>query len=84
MSPYREILLPELGAGPHPIRVVQWLVDRDAELMEGDRILEVAATGVLFVVSAPWSGVLRSQRVSVDAIVSAGDLLGVIETSDDE
>ncbi|QDT53095.1 branched-chain alpha-keto acid dehydrogenase subunit E2 [Caulifigura coniformis] len=83
MSPDREILLPELGAGPHPIRVVQWLVDRDSEILAGDRILEVVATSVLFVVNSPWSGILRAQRVSVDEVVNPGDIVAVIETSED-
>jgi len=83
MSPDREILLPDLGSGPHSIRVVQWLVDRDSEILAGDRILEVVATSVLFVVNSPWSGVLRSQRVSVDDVVNPGDVLGGIEIADD-
>lgn len=75
-----KILLPEIGAGPHPIRVVQWLVDSGSEVMAGDRILEVAATGVVFSVSAPCNGVLTAQWARTDAIVTPGDRLGVIET----
>lgn len=84
MSPYRNIELPEIGAGSHPIRVVQWLVDRGAEVLAGDRILEVAATGVLFVVNAPCGGILRLQQAAIDQIVSPGAILGVIEASGDD
>ena len=84
MSPYREIVLPDLGAGAHPIRVVQWLVDRDSEVLAGDRLLEVAATGVLFVVNAAYGGVLRSQQVVSDALVMPGDVLGVMEVEGTE
>ena len=83
MFPYVNIELPDIGAGEHPIRLVQWLVDRDSEVLAGDRILEVSATGVLFVVGAPASGVLRLQRVIVDQIVTPGELLGVIESTDE-
>jgi len=44
----------------------------------------VAATGVVFVVNAPWSGILRTHHVGVDSIVTAGDVLGVIEAGDDD
>jgi pyruvate/2-oxoglutarate dehydrogenase complex dihydrolipoamide acyltransferase (E2) component len=84
MSVLREIVLPELGAGPHPIRVVQWLVDPNSEVLAGERLLEVAATGVLFVVSAPANGVLRSQAVAFDAIVSPGMVLGLIEADEED
>ncbi len=79
MTSMREIRLPDVGAGEHPIRVVQWLVDRGCEVTAGDRLLEVSATGVLFVVSAPDSGVLRSHLVASDALVAPGDILGEIE-----
>ena len=84
MSVLREITLPELGASPHSIRVVQWLVDVRSEVLAGERLLEVAATGILFVVSAPASGVLRSQAVGVDAIVTPGTVLGTIEAEEDD
>jgi pyruvate/2-oxoglutarate dehydrogenase complex dihydrolipoamide acyltransferase (E2) component len=84
MSVLRKITLPELGAGPHPIRVVQWLVDQNSEVLAGERLVEVAATGVLFVVSAPATGVLRSQAVGIDAIVSPGSTLGTIEADDED
>jgi pyruvate/2-oxoglutarate dehydrogenase complex dihydrolipoamide acyltransferase (E2) component len=79
-----EIVLPEIGAGPHPIRVVQWLVDLHSEVLSGERLVEVAATGVLFVVSAPASGILRSQAVGADAIITPGMVLGTIEADDDD
>jgi pyruvate/2-oxoglutarate dehydrogenase complex dihydrolipoamide acyltransferase (E2) component len=84
MSVLRKIVLPELGAGAHPIRVVQWLVDQNSEVLAGERLVEVAATGVLFVVSAPATGVLRSQAVGIDAIVSPGMTLGTIESDDSD
>lgn len=84
MSVLCEIVLPEIGAGPHPIRVVQWLVDLNSEVLVGERLLEVAATGVLFVVSAPATGILRSQLVSTDAEIEPGKILGTIEAEDCE
>ena len=84
MSVPCDIILPEIGAGPHPIRLVQWLVDPHSEVLAGERLVEVAATGVLFVVSAPATGVLRSQAVGVDAVVAPGTILGTIESETDE
>jgi pyruvate/2-oxoglutarate dehydrogenase complex dihydrolipoamide acyltransferase (E2) component len=84
MPAVHHVTLPEIGAGPHPIRVVQWLIDVNSEVLDGERLLEVAATGVLFVVNAPVGGVLRSQLVSVDADVTPGTILGTIEADDDE
>jgi pyruvate/2-oxoglutarate dehydrogenase complex dihydrolipoamide acyltransferase (E2) component len=84
MSVLREIVLPEIGAGPHPIRVVQWLVDLHSEVLAGERLLEVAATGVLFVVSAPATGFLRSQDVGLDANVKPGMILGTIEAEEED
>jgi pyruvate/2-oxoglutarate dehydrogenase complex dihydrolipoamide acyltransferase (E2) component len=84
MPVLREIILPEIGAGPHPIRLVQWLVDQQSEVLAGERLVEVAATGVLFVVSAPATGVLRSQAVGIDAIVRPGMILGTIEADDED
>jgi pyruvate/2-oxoglutarate dehydrogenase complex dihydrolipoamide acyltransferase (E2) component len=84
MSVLQKIVLPELGADPHPIRVVQWLVDQNSEVLAGERLVEVAATGVLFVVSAPATGVLRSQAVGIDAIVSPGMVLGTIEAEEED
>lgn len=74
-----EFRLPEIGAGQHAIRVVQWLVDVGSEVYQGDRLLEVAATGVLFVVSAPCTGVLVEQHIGVDSIVTTGEALGTID-----
>ena len=84
MSSEFEIVLPEIGAGRHPIRVVQWLVDRDSEVAAGDRLLEVVASGVLFVVPAPCSGVLKLPAVGIDAIVATGVRLGVIVPDGDD
>jgi pyruvate/2-oxoglutarate dehydrogenase complex dihydrolipoamide acyltransferase (E2) component len=84
MSVLLEIVLPAIGADSHPIRVVQWLVDVDSEVLVGERVVEVAATGVLFIVSAPVTGVVRSQIVGVDAVVAPGMVLGVIEADEDE
>ncbi len=63
---------------------MQWLVDRDSEVVAGDRILEVSATGVLYSVSAPWSGVLIRLTARMDATVKTGDVLGSLLVEPDE
>ncbi|MBX3442294.1 MAG: lipoyl domain-containing protein [Planctomyces sp.] len=77
-----ELRMPDIGAAGQPIRLVQWLADRGAMVIEGDRLIEVVASGVLFHIAAPRTGVLAEHRLANDAFVEPGDLLGVIEPAD--
>ena len=70
------IVLPYQGVGDAPVRLVQWLVDVGAEAIEGERIAEVLADGVLFIVAAPASGVLT--RVSGNSDLDSKKILGWI------
>lgn len=72
------VQLPDLGVGDAPVRLVQWLVDAGDEVIEGERIAEVLADGVLFHVAAPASGMLKSILVSSGAQLNRNDLLGRI------
>lgn len=73
------IELPHLGVGDAPIQLVQWLVAVGAEVIEGERVAEVLADGVLFHVEAPASGLLTSILVSGGAQLSSDVVLGYIE-----
>ena len=74
-------------SGPHvnehvgdaPVRLVQWLVDVGAEVIEGERVAEVLADGVLFNVAAPVSGILTTIQASRGTKLRAADVLGQIE-----
>ena len=72
--------VPELGADQ--IEVVQWLVEVGSPVNEGDRVVELLASGVLFHLSADQSGVLSRQDRSRGEIVQTGEILGWIESGE--
>ena len=74
------LLLPELGADE--IQVVQWLVEVNAPVGEGDRVLELLAGGVLFHLSADTAGTLIQQDCHRGCLVRPGETLGWIDPSD--
>ena len=78
------LLLPDLGVGDESVRVSGWLVDRGDLVIEGDRVAEVMISGVTFDVEAAQSGQLIEITKSVDATVSRGDVLGWLNSPDDE
>lgn len=75
------ITLPDLGA--ESVQIVQWLVEPAAEVLSGDRILELLADGVLFHLSADVSGRLVRQERHRGCIVKTGETLGWIEPVSD-
>ena len=73
-----EILLPELGAGPLLLSV--WFADLGDVVYEGDRLVEVLATGgATFDVSAPATGRLAEKRALPDDRLTPGQVLGAVE-----
>ncbi|MEK6259057.1 MAG: lipoyl domain-containing protein [Planctomycetota bacterium] len=76
--------LPDLGVGDEPVRVSGWLADRGDLVLEGDRVAEVMISGVTFDVEATHSGQLIEIIKSVDTTVSRGDILGWLDSADDE
>lgn len=76
--------LPDLGVGDESVRVSGWLVDRGDLVIEGDCVVEVLISGVTFDVEAAQSGRLIAISKSVDATVSCGEVLGWLNSSDDE
>lgn len=71
------LLLPDLGADS--VQVVQWLVDTPANVVEGDRILELLADGVLFHLSTTGTGQLARQDCRRGCFVTKGETLGWID-----
>lgn len=78
------LVLPELGLGPLPVTVSQWLVRRHGAVVEGDRVLEVLADAVSIDISAPASGKVVEQCVGPDDEIRTGQTLGVIECACDD
>jgi pyruvate dehydrogenase E2 component (dihydrolipoamide acetyltransferase) len=78
-----ELVLPELGVGENPILVGQWLVETGRDVIEGDRLLEIIAASATVDLPAPASGKLREIFVGEDDRLATGQVLGVIESRDD-
>lgn len=76
--------LPDLGVGDETVRVSGWLVDRGDLIIKGDRVVEVMISGVTFDVESSQSGRLLEITRSVDSVVSCGEVLGWMDSSDEE
>jgi len=80
--PRHELLLPDLGLGEQPVTVSVWLVERGAQVKEGDPILEVLAGNAVVDLAAPADGVLAKRLVGEDERVAVGQRLAIIEAED--
>lgn len=76
------ILVPDLGVGADSVRVSAWLVDVGQTVVAGDRVVELLMPGITFDIAAERTGELLAISRHVDEIVSAGEILGWIATSD--
>lgn len=76
--------LPDLGVGHESVRVSGWLVDRGDFVIEGDRVAEVLISGVTFDIESTQSGQLIEISKFVDATVSHGEVLGWLNSTDDD
>lgn len=59
-----------------------WLVPVGAQVVQGDRLLELLAGEVVVDLPAPATGKLAEKRVADGDVVTRGQVLGTIETSD--
>jgi pyruvate/2-oxoglutarate dehydrogenase complex dihydrolipoamide acyltransferase (E2) component len=64
--------------------VGHWLASVGAEVVQGDRLLELLAGEVVVDLSAPATGRLSEKRVAEGDVVTRGQVLGVIETDDQQ
>jgi pyruvate/2-oxoglutarate dehydrogenase complex dihydrolipoamide acyltransferase (E2) component len=79
------IRLPALGTGPHQRVVVShWYAARGAEVLEGDRLVEILVGPATFDVPAPFRGRLAEILKREDDLVSPGDVLGVLAVARDD
>lgn len=79
-----ELLLPDLGMGETPIVASVWLVELGAQVVEGERLLEVVAGAATVDLPSPASGTLVELLVDEDDELSVGQCLAVIRTSSDD
>ncbi len=79
-----ELVVPEVGLGGRPVTLSLWLVELDEPVTAGDRIVELLSDGVTIDLPAPASGVLIETIAAEDDVVCTGQVLGVIESSDND
>lgn len=73
------IRVPDMGTGDQPLQLVQWLVDRDSEVLSGDRVAEVLASGILFQIASPASGMVAGIEREGRSAVRTGEIIGWIQ-----
>jgi pyruvate/2-oxoglutarate dehydrogenase complex dihydrolipoamide acyltransferase (E2) component len=76
------VILPDLGA--RPVRFSLWLADPGDQVYRGDRLAEVLADGATFDVSAPATGRLVERLAWPRDLLTAGQVLGVMEADPEE
>jgi pyruvate/2-oxoglutarate dehydrogenase complex dihydrolipoamide acyltransferase (E2) component len=74
------IILPDLGAAP--VRLSLWFSTPGEFVYEGDRLVEVVVDGATFDVSAPATGRLIERRAWPRDLLTPGQVLGVVESSE--
>lgn len=74
------IILPELGAAPILLSV--WFADAGELVFEGDRLVEVMVAGATFDVPSPATGRLLEKRALPNDALTAGQVLGLVETEE--
>jgi pyruvate/2-oxoglutarate dehydrogenase complex dihydrolipoamide acyltransferase (E2) component len=80
--PRRESLaVPECGVVGVPVRVSLWLVPEGADVLEGDRVVELLAGGATIDLESPVTGRLVAQFVDEDDVVTPGTLIAEFEAA---
>jgi len=79
---HHDLKLPDLGLGDLPIKLSVWLVERGAQVKEGEPVVEVLAGEAVVDLPAPASGVLIKRFVAEDQPVAVGQRLGLIEAGE--
>ena len=76
------VLLPDLGAAP--VRLSLWFSTPGDFVFEGDRLVEVIVAGATFDVSAPATGRLIERNAWPRDVLTPGQVLGVLESEEQE
>lgn len=61
-----------------------WLARAGADVVKGDRLLEVQAGEVVVDLPAPATGKLREKHIAEGDVVTPGQLLAEIDTDDEQ
>jgi len=78
---YRQhpIIVPDLGLAEGAVKLSMWLMPLHAEVVEGDRLVELVSGEVTVDLPAPATGQLVEQLVGEDDTVEIGQQLGTIQ-----
>ena len=80
--PRRESLaVPDCGMMGVPVRVSLWLVPEGADVLEGDRVVELLAGGATIDLESPVAGRLVAQLVDEDETVTPGTAIAEFEAA---
>jgi pyruvate/2-oxoglutarate dehydrogenase complex dihydrolipoamide acyltransferase (E2) component len=79
--PLETLVVPDLGVAGMPVCVSLWLVPEGAEVIEGDRVVELLAGGAIVDLEAPVSGRLVAQLADEDETVVAGTVIAEFEAA---
>jgi len=71
------VVLPDLGADP--VALSLWFAGVGDSVFEGERLVEILASGATFDVSAPVSGKLVERLAWPGDVLRPGQVLGILE-----
>ena len=76
------IIVPDLGLGETPVILSLWLVPQGSNVLEGDRVVELATNPATVDLLAPVAGECVRQFVDEDTIVFPGMVVAEILPED--
>jgi 2-oxoglutarate dehydrogenase E2 component (dihydrolipoamide succinyltransferase) len=77
-----EVFLPDLGGLTGPVLSI-WFVEPGDHVFAGDKLVEVLLAGATFDVPSPVSGRLSSKLAWPNDRLHAGQILGLVEATDE-
>ena len=78
-----ELRLPDLDLPGVPIMASCWHLQVGQRVIEGDRLLEILAGDAVVDLPAPASGLLVEKNAEIDELLTAGQLLAIIQADED-
>ena len=76
------VVVPDLGLGETPVVLSLWLVPQGSNVLEGDRVVELATNPATVDLLAPVAGECVHQFVDEDAVVFPGMVIAEILPED--
>jgi pyruvate/2-oxoglutarate dehydrogenase complex dihydrolipoamide acyltransferase (E2) component len=76
------IVVPDLGLGETPVVLSLWLVPQGSNVLEGDRVVELATNPATVDLLAPVAGQCVRQFVDEDTVVFPGMVIAEILPED--